>query len=133
MSYLPEPRGNRTAPLQVKIRPGTRMALDEARDGSGRKLGAETDFLLRAAMGLKQVDQTLLLQLDDGLMAHLKASSAAWLDLAGELDDIVVFILRRWLTDQMTTEFYLRNVVPRLPEPYRSSCMAMPAYRALAS
>jgi hypothetical protein len=123
-------RGKSARTEPVRITKALRWQLEAARQKSGRSLGDEIEVRLRSALRFKEAaGGMLLLHLDDGLLAHLEAAHAAHLNLAGDLEDAAIFIIRGYLWEQMRTDFYLEKVIPLLREPYRSGGMEMPVYQ----
>jgi len=114
------------AQISVKISDGLRAHLEEAREASGRRLGAEIEARLRESLGAVSSDNLLLLRLDAGLMAHLRALAAV--GYFGPVEETAVYLIRSEIIRFMSSEVWHRDICRHLPEPIRSACERMPIH-----
>src|SRR5438105_2587924 len=105
--------------ISVNVSDTTRAALLEACEKSGRSMTAEVEARLRYALDIKASDCLLLLRLDDGLWAWLKAY-AAGCSLWGSLEETVLQnMIRSTIIDAHKRDRCLELMYPHLPQRIR--------------
>ena len=118
--------------LSVEIAASLRHALEEARERSGRSLTAEVTARLRSSLRSKGDARLLLLRLDEGLAAHMKALTAA--HFVGDLEETAIYMLRSQLIEYLSNKYWRAAVREHLPSPYREAFSeTLPVYRTLAT
>ena len=119
--------GVRTA---ITLSRSLRHRLEEARERSGRTLSEEIEAQLRRAFRQTDGDEFLLLRMDEGLIAWLRAFVAGP-GFFGDLNATAVFLIRNNLQEMMRHDCWFAGTVPHLPEPIRSHVADCPKYRKL--
>jgi hypothetical protein len=116
--------------VQVTLSPSLRRRLEQAREQSGRSLSAEIEALLRLALIHPMGDGLLLLKMDAGLLAWLRAFVAGP-GFFGDVQQTAVYLMRSQLVYMMEKEPWYAGTVPHLPSPIREANMASPKYQAI--
>lgn len=120
----------RRVQVSVSLTPSLRHKIEASREKSGYTLSAEMEKLLRAALNHQAGDELLLLRIDNGLLAWLRAlvdGPGFW----GDMQQTAVYLLRNALTELTEHDVWYAATVPALPSPIREANMASPKYQAL--
>ena len=102
-----------------------RRNLEETAARNDRSVAEEIQARLMATFNMQEMatgvagDHLLLLRLDGGLAAWLKAYQKSW-SLAGDLNATTVFLLRCQMQEATKTDHVYAAVAEQLPEPWRS-------------
>lgn len=102
------------AKIAANISEGLRHDLIEAAEKSGRTLTAEVEARLRESLGSKASDGLLLLKLDAGLWAWLKAYRDGY-GLWRDLEDCAVYSIRSQVIEASKGKAGLAIMLPHLP------------------
>lgn len=116
--------------LSITLSPSLAHRLELEREASRRTLSAEIEAQLRRALKAPEGEELLLLRIDDGLLAWLKAFVAGP-GFFGNLEQTAIYLLRSALQELVQNDNWFAGTVPHLPEPIRSHVADCPKYRAL--
>ena len=120
----------RRVQTSVSLSLSLRRRIEAACAESGRTRSAEVEARLRASFDLQGGDGLLLLKIDDGLMAWLRALVAGpgfW----GDLQQTSVYLMRSDLQRLLKHDVWYGATVAHLPSPIREANMRSPKYQAL--
>ncbi len=79
---------------------------------------------------INEADAELVLHIDSGLMAWLRAFVAGP-GFFGSVEDTAVYLLRTAMLDMLKEDVWFAGTVPHLPSPIREANMRSPKYQAL--
>ena len=123
---------SRRAKLAVTISASLRHQLEDARKESGYTLSGEVEARLRDSLRSKASDGLILLRVDDGLMAWLRALDEVRF-FGINLEETVQYLLRNAMMEISDHDAWHAMIVDRLPEPWRSRNQETPRYKRLAA
>lgn len=130
------PKKKRDTRLSFNAPAALRSALEEACERNDRTMAEEIQTRLAITFDLQAMqtgvdgDELLLLRVDHGLMAWLRAYVKAG-SLMGDLRATAVFFIRSHLIDSIKYDHIYGSVVPFLPEPIKTHVMKTPKYQAI--
>lgn len=114
----------------MRISPSLLRHLGEASEASGRTITAEVEARLRDSLAARTSDGLVLLRLDTGLMAWLRAIDAIRF-LGLSFEETVIHLLRTATLEFSDHDVWWKDIVDNLPEPVRSANQATPRYQRL--
>lgn len=103
--------------------------LRDAASRNERRLSEEIEARLMVSLDLQGTEHALLLRVDDGLMAWLKAYVKGW-SFFGDLNATCVWGLRSWLLEEMKSTAIYGDIAKYLPPTIRDHVMQTPKYHA---
>lgn len=122
--------GMKPSRITANLSHATRAALEASREKSGRSITAEIEAQLRKAYSVPASDGLLLLRIDDGFMAWLRAIDR--LRFFGiTFEDTAAHLLRTAMIEVSDHDAWYPHLVDQLPEPYRTANRASPRYGIL--
>jgi len=122
--------------LTTTITRPLRAQLEEAMEASGRRLTDEVEARLRDSLNSRNTDGLLLLKVDDGLMAWLRAIDR--IKFFGiTFEETVIYLIRTAMLEMTDRgkhsgpSVWYQEIVDNLPEPFRSANQDSPLYRRM--
>lgn len=129
-------KGARDSRLSFNTPRALRQSLEDAAARNDRTLAEEIQARLAITFEIQAMqtgvdgDELLLLRVDHGLMAWLRAYVKAG-SLAGDLRATAIWFIRSHLIDSIKYDHIYGSVAKFLPEPIRSHVMNTPKYQAI--
>lgn len=101
--------------ISVNLTDGAYADLLHACEASGRSRSALVEFALRLALNSRASDNYLLLRLDEGLFAWLKAHVNG-IGIAGGMEETAIFMIRSAIIEDHKSDSFFCLMYPHLPE-----------------